>query len=432
MSEDINIKVVEETINIKIEGWEYNPGTSSDLPITTDANDVIVGSATIGTWVKKTLSQFKTILGLGSAAYTDSTAYMPAGTVIVTTDEKVKYDAADTAAGYLADKIIAGSRITIAEGTGADENKLKITADVQTTDISGKVDKVSGSSLVPDTEISKIHALNADAETATSIAAIINGIAADTLDDADTFPWYKNTGGLLKKITWANIKAVFALAGHAHTGTYQPVGSYLVAADITGKVNGPANNTADYIPQWNGTDSKTLKDGLAVPAGGLAGLTALGEKLSDVVNDTTPQLGGDLDMNGKNLDFGAILSSNSTYKGYILTVTVDSNATGIGAVLAQGSDFNFDLADADAVANTNMIVIALEAGTGSKKVLLPGSQICLTAWNWSAGKIYLDTTDGGITQTAPSGTDDVIIVLGYALSADTIYFMPGIGFIEHT
>ena len=41
-------------------------------------------------------------------------------------DEKVKYDAGDPTAGYLADKIIAGTGITLEEGTGADENKLKI------------------------------------------------------------------------------------------------------------------------------------------------------------------------------------------------------------------------------------------------------------------------------------------------------------------
>ena len=44
------------------------------------------------------------------------------------TDELVKYDAADPTSGYLADKIIAGTNITIEEGTGADENKLVISA----------------------------------------------------------------------------------------------------------------------------------------------------------------------------------------------------------------------------------------------------------------------------------------------------------------
>jgi hypothetical protein len=45
------------------------------------------------------------------------------------TDEKVKYDASDPTAGYLADKIIAGTGISVAEGTGVDENKLVITND---------------------------------------------------------------------------------------------------------------------------------------------------------------------------------------------------------------------------------------------------------------------------------------------------------------
>lgn len=47
-----------------------------------------------------------------------------------------------------------------------------------------------------------------------------------------------------------------------------------------GNVTGPATNTDNFIPQWNGNNSLTLKDGLAVPAGGLAGITALNTKLT--------------------------------------------------------------------------------------------------------------------------------------------------------
>jgi len=42
------------------------------------------------------------------------------------TDEKVKFDAADPTAGYLSAKVVPGANIAISEGTGADENKLKI------------------------------------------------------------------------------------------------------------------------------------------------------------------------------------------------------------------------------------------------------------------------------------------------------------------
>jgi len=70
-----------------------------------------------------------------------------------TTDEKVKYDAGDTTAGYIADKFVAGTGITLAEGTGANENKLVVT---NSLDISGKVDKVTGKSLILDTEITRL------------------------------------------------------------------------------------------------------------------------------------------------------------------------------------------------------------------------------------------------------------------------------------
>lgn len=96
----------------------------------------------------------------------------------VGTDELVKYNAADAAAGYLGAKVVAGLGISLAEGIGADADKLVITS--------------------------------------TAVGA--------------------------------------------------------------GDVIGPAANTPDYLPQWNGLNTKTLKNGLAVPAGGLAGITALNLK----------------------------------------------------------------------------------------------------------------------------------------------------------
>lgn len=51
----------------------------------------------------------------------------------------------------------------------------------------------------------------------------------------------------------------------------------------SGDVIAPATNTANYIPQWDGANSKTLKNGLSVPEGGLAGITALGNKVDQVI-----------------------------------------------------------------------------------------------------------------------------------------------------
>lgn len=55
-------------------------------------------------------------------------------------------------------------------------------------------------------------------------------------------------------------------------------------------------------------------------------------------------------------------------------------------------------------------------------------------WNWATlgGFLYADTaTAGGMTQTAPTGTDDVIQILGVAITADIVYFNPQLVQVEH-
>ena len=60
-----------------------NLANCTGVPLSSQAtaeNDVLVGAPTpFGNWVKKTIAEFKTILGLGTAAYTATTAYDVAG-----------------------------------------------------------------------------------------------------------------------------------------------------------------------------------------------------------------------------------------------------------------------------------------------------------------------------------------------------------------
>ena len=75
----------------------------------------------------------------GKAAVVNGTEDGLVFATVTGTDEKVKYDASDPTAGYVADKIVAGTGINIAEGTGANENKLVVTnsAPDQTVSITG-------------------------------------------------------------------------------------------------------------------------------------------------------------------------------------------------------------------------------------------------------------------------------------------------------
>ena len=66
------------------------------------------------------------VAGSGITAVDDGSGHITVSAPGSTTDEKVKYDVNDPTAGYLGVKIVAGTGISVTEGTGADENKVKI------------------------------------------------------------------------------------------------------------------------------------------------------------------------------------------------------------------------------------------------------------------------------------------------------------------
>ncbi len=164
---------------------------------------------------------------------------------------------------------------------------------------------------------------------------------------------------------------------------------------------------------------------------GPAGNDGADGDLTDVVGDLTPQLGGDLDMNKKHIQFSPNLTSDLTASGIMVSTTVDANATGFGAALFMNSDgLGFDEADADAASTMPCRALAIESGTGTKKILLQGFAR-KDAWNWSVGgDIFVSTTTGALTQTAPSGTGDQVQKVGFAWSADIIYFNPDYTVVE--
>jgi hypothetical protein len=107
-----------------------------------------------------------------------------------------------------------------------------------------------------------------------------------------------------------------------------------------------------------------------------------------------------------------------------------------GDVCYMGSDGKMEKGDADAVATAFCWVIALAtiAEDSAGSFALPGCFVRDDSWNWtSIGQpVYLDTaTAGGLTQTAPSGADDVIQIIGIAVTADVIFFYPQLVQVEH-
>jgi hypothetical protein len=127
------------------------------------------------------------------------------------------------------------------------------------------------------------------------------------------------------------------------------------------------------------------------------------------------------------------LKTDHSATGNKVVVMVDVNATGFGAALYLATDGHYEEADADADTTMPCIAIALEAGTGRREVLLEG-YIRDNTWNWTVGAviglIYVDIITGGLTQTAPSGTGDQVQIVGYAVTADIMYFKPNLAIVE--
>lgn len=99
------------------------------------------------------------------------------------------------------------------------------------------------------------------------------------------------------------------------------------------------------------------------------------------------------------------------------------------------SDGKMGKADADAIATSSAVFLstATIANNATGTFLAWGLFRDDSGFNWTVGGLlYLSTTPGGITQTAPSGTDDVIQILGVALSADIIFWRPSLVQVEHT
>lgn len=155
--------------------------------------------------------------------------------------------------------------------------------------------------------------------------------------------------------------------------------------------------------------------------------------------------GGDVDVDGdltarKLVTDERVIDPTPAAAGFSgNTLALTSNQTqGIGDAVRINSTGKAALAKADAIANASAILLAVAAVTGSvaSNYLLPGGTLKLAASpTWTiGGLIYLSatgTTGNTLTQTAPSGANNVIQVLGVAIDVDTILFQPSLVQVEH-
>lgn len=158
--------------------------------------------------------------------------------------------------------------------------------------------------------------------------------------------------------------------------------------------------------------------------------------LADIVDDTTPQLGGNLDTNDYYIEIDSAPGSDHEVNGTVSTLYAGENLV-FGDFCYFKSDGKLWKADADAA--STMKVIAMAAATinaDANGIFLLQGFARDDSWTWTVGSlpgtsdIFASTTAGGATQTAPSGTGDQVQVIGWAGHADRMYFNPSGDVVE--
>ena len=153
--------------------------------------------------------------------------------------------------------------------------------------------------------------------------------------------------------------------------------------------------------------------------------------ISDIVDDTTPQLGGDLDTNGKNIVLDSTPASDHFSSGLISSMVCGETIV-FGNVGYLKSDGKLWLSSATSSTTMPVIAVALESGSAndSKQWLFNGF-IRDESWDWTVGGvIYAATVSGSLTQTPVSATGNQAQAVGVALTQDTMLFNPSYVLVE--
>lgn len=125
----------------------------------------------------------------------------------------------------------------------------------------------------------------------------------------------------------------------------------------------------------------------------------------------------------------SLLSDHEVQGDVAILTNGQGSAVTFGQVGHLNTSGEFILGDADGGPDLPIYYIVAEnsiANSSSGQFLMFGL-IRDDSWNWTVpGVVYLSTTAGTLTQTAPTSDDDIITRVGWAETADIIMFKPSI------
>ena len=185
-----------------------------------------------------------------------------------------------------------------------------------------------------------------------------------------------------------------------------------------------------------GTDGQTF----TFPNGSDTVVTLAATQTLSAKTLTAPIIGGTAQFaENAAIAYDAASSADGAYSGFVRAGTAGATLAFGDLIYLAAADSRWELADADAASTSGdvmlgMCVLAAAADADPTTVLMVGfirADAVFPAMTISA-PLYVGTTAGDIQTAQPSGTDDVIRRVGFAWTADELYFNPSNDYITHT
>lgn len=184
--------------------------------------------------------------------------------------------------------------------------------------------------------------------------------------------------------------------------------------------------------------------GTGGPPGGFVGQlpqTRVAYDTDEFATDETPVSGmsildnlNHIRKNVEDISGNASLTEDKSFSGMRVELTAGM-AINFGKFCYMGSDGKMEYTDADSITTCGGWALSVEtyiAENATGTFLLHGFARD-DGWDWTAGSmLYADTVnEGNFTHIIPSGSNDVVQIVGIAISADIIYFNPQLATVEH-
>lgn len=138
----------------------------------------------------------------------------------------------------------------------------------------------------------------------------------------------------------------------------------------------------------------------------------------------------------KGIILDAVLSADGKYSGFVEAGTAGATIAfgDIVYLLAADSEWYLTDADAEATAGPVKIGICVEASTdGNTTTILLWGKVRADAVFPTltiSAPAYIGVTPGDIQVAAPTGTDDILRIIGYGNTANTLFFCPDNTYIK--